>query len=352
MTTPTAMGKLSRRDARRAAQGQGRLELLFVPVVLALLLLYLGLTAEGFFTADNLINILLQGSILALVSFGMTYVILAGELDLSVGSGVALASVVSALAIRDSGSVALGVLAAIGVGLGIGLFNGLVVTRLEVPSFIATLGTLVIAHGIALALTNGAVIGPLPQGIGSLASDSFLGVRWLVWLVAAVFIVLYLLQSRTTFGIKVKAVGGNREAARLSAIKIDRVRIGCFIIVGICAAIGGLAVTARVQSGQPNTGTLLALTAIAAVVVGGTSLTGGRGSVGRTLWGVLLLTVLDNGLDVKGVNPDVKSVIIGIVFIAAASVDFIRRGLTRRQATASAEVEVEPEPRPQTTGTT
>jgi ribose/xylose/arabinose/galactoside ABC-type transport system permease subunit len=269
---------LSRRR-ERWSPADGWIDLLFVPAILLVLLVYLSISADGFLDKDNLTNVLLQGSILALVAFGMTFLILAGELDLSVGSGVALVSVVAALVMRDSGSVGLGVLAGLGAGAALGLANGLIVTKLEVPAFIATLGTLVIAHGIALALTNGAVIGPVPEGIGSLARDTFLGVRWLIWLVVAVFVALYLLQRRMTFGITVMSVGGNREAARLSGINVDRVRMLCFVLAGATVGIAGIALTSRVSSGQPNAGSLLALTAIAAVVVGGTSLIGGRGSV-------------------------------------------------------------------------
>jgi ribose/xylose/arabinose/galactoside ABC-type transport system permease subunit len=335
-----ATARLLRRDHRTepGSGGEGLVDMLFVPAILAALLLYLSISADGFLETDNLTNIILQGATLAIVAFGITFLILAAELDLSVGSGVALVSVVGALVMRDTGSVGLGVLAGIGSGVALGLVNGLVVTKLEVPSFIATLGTLVIAHGIALALTNGAVIGQLPSGIGSLASDKFLGLRWLVWLVVAAFVGLYLLQRKTTFGIKVMSVGGNREAARLSGINVDRVRLMCFVLTGATVGVAGIALTSRVESGQPNAGGLLALTAIAAVVVGGTSLNGGRGSVAKTLWGVLLLSVLDNGLDVKGVNADMKEAVIGAVFIAAASVDFIRSRLRRRAADVSPQI--------------
>jgi ribose/xylose/arabinose/galactoside ABC-type transport system permease subunit len=313
--------------------GEGLLNLLFVPMIVAGLVIWLSLSAKGFLQTANITDLLLQAAILGIVSFAMTFVILAGELDLSVGAGVALVSVTSALAMRDSGSIALGVLAGIGTGLALGIVNGLIVTRLDVPAFIATLGTLVIAQGIALYLTNGQVIGPVPPGIGSLANSSFLGVRWLIWLTLAVFVALYLLQHKTTFGARVMAVGGNREAARLSAVNVNWIRFMCFALTGVAVGIAGIALTSQVQSGQPNAEGTLSLSAIAAVVVGGTSLTGGRGSVGKTLWGVLLLGVLDNGLDVKGVSPDIKQVIIGTVFIAAASVDFLRRRWTfgRRQ---------------------
>jgi ribose transport system permease protein len=335
MTSTLTERTRRRRAAERRGPAEGWLDVLFVPAILLALLVYLSLSADGFLDTDNLTNIILQGSILAVVAFGMTFVILAGELDLSVGSGVALVSVVAALVMRDTGSVLLGVLAGFGSGVVLGFVNGVIVTRLEVPSFIATLGTLVIAHGIALALTNGAVIGQLPESIGALASDRFLGIRWLIWLVAVVFVALYLLQRKTTFGIRVMSVGGNREAARLSGINVDNVKLMCFVLSGATVGIAGIALTSRVSSGQPNAGGLLALTAIAAVVVGGTSLLGGRGSVAKTLWGVLLLSVLDNGLDVKGVNTEIKQAVIGAVFIAAASVDFIRRRLRRKGADLS-----------------
>lgn len=327
---PTGFRGFADRILQRS-QAESWVDLLFVPVVLIALLIWLSATTDGFLNHQNVTNILQQGAILAIVAFGMTYVILAGELDLSVGAGVALVSVIVALVSRDTGSVGLALLAGLGTGAALGLFNGLLVTKLEIPSFIATLGTLVIAGGIALALTNGAVIGQLPDGIGTLASDTFLGLKLLIWLSIIVFVVLLLIQTRTTFGAALMAVGGNSEAARLSGVRVDRVRLLAFVILGITVGIAGFALTSRVDSGQPNAGGLLALTSIAAVVIGGTSLLGGRGSVARTLGGVLLIAVLENGLDVKGVQVDLKQVVIGMVFIAAASVDFIRRSVQVRR---------------------
>lgn len=338
---PTGEAPSSRRSLKSMANGwlersqsESWIDLLFLPVVLILLIAFFGIITDGFLNSTNLTTILVQGSILAIVAFGMTYLLLAAELDLSVGAGVALVSVVSALVMRDSGSIFLGVLAGLGAGAAMGAFNGIVVTKLRVPSFIATLGTLVIAQGIALALTDGAVIGGLPPAINNLAADKFLGLRWLVWLMLAVFVVLALLQTRTSFGAKLMAVGGNAEVARLSGINVDRIRMLSFIIVGITVGIAGIALTSRVETGQPNAGNLLALTSIAAVIVGGTSLLGGRGSVYRTMGGVLLIAVLDNGLDVAAVNSDLKQVIIGTVFIGAASADFVRRQIQSRKEEA------------------
>lgn len=332
------------RRTRDRVRGDGWGDVLFVPAVLLALVVYLSVANEFFLTSINITNVLIQASILAIVAFGLTFVILAGELDLSVGSGVALVSVIAAMAMRDTGSILLGILAAVGVGVGIGLINGLIVTRLEVPSFIATLGMLTIAHGVALALTDGAVVSGVPRSLGNLVNEGFLGVRWVLWLVIAVFAALYFVQSQTSFGVRVFAVGGNREASRLSAIPVARVRLLCFVITGLTVGIAGLVLTARVQSGQPNAGGLLGLTAIAAIVVGGTNLLGGRGSISRTLWGVLLIAVLENGLQLEGVNDDLRQVIIGAVFIAAASVEFFRRQMRRRARAAVAADSSDPPP--------
>jgi ribose transport system permease protein len=313
-------------------KGDGWADVLFVPFVLLALALYLTFSTEFFLTSLNLTNLLTQAAVLAVVAFGLTFVILCGELDLSVGASMALASVVGAMVMRDhGGSIILGLLATLGIGVLIGLINGLVVTKLEVPSFIATLGMMTIAAGVALALTNGAVVGGVPPSIGGLVTDSFLGVRWVLWLVLAVFFALFFVQAQTGFGVRVFAVGGNREASRLSAIPVDRIRVLCFLITGFCVGIAAFILLARVQSGQPNAGDLLSLTAIAAIVVGGNNLLGGRGSISRTFWGVLLIAVLTNGLQLKGIDDSIQQIIIGVVFIAAASADFVRRQLRRRR---------------------
>jgi ribose/xylose/arabinose/galactoside ABC-type transport system permease subunit len=330
-------GAFSRASWRRRVnrvKGDGWGDVLFVPLVLLALILYLSFANEFFLTELNITNILLQATVLAIVAFGLSFVIFAGELDLSVGAGVALVSVIAAIVMRDTGSIPLGVLAALGVGATVGVINGLIVTKLQVPSFIATFGMLTIAQGVALALTDGATISGVPQALGNLPNESFLGIRWAIWLAIGVFAVLFFVQTQTSFGVRVFAVGGNREASRLSAIPVDRVVLLCFVITGLAVGLGGLVLTARVQSGQPNAGGLLALTAIAAIVVGGNNLLGGRGSISRTLWGVLLLAVLENGLQLEGVDTDLQRVVIGVVFIAAASVEFFRRRLRKRARAA------------------
>lgn len=328
--SPSRPNVQARSRSNRAGQA---FDLLFVPAVLLLLCLYLTLTNSAFLTTINLTNVLSQATILAIVAFGITFVILAGELDLSGGTGSALASVLGAKVMVDHHSIALGVLAALAFGLALGLVNGLLVTRIEVPSFIATLGTFIICGGIALALTNGGVISGLPSSVASFSNASLLGLPLLVWATVVLFLVLYFVQRQTTFGVRMLAVGGNPEAARLSGIPVKRIKLILFVVSGVATALAGLALLVRVQSGQPNANQTLALEAIAAVVVGGTSLLGGRGSVVRTMWGVLLIAVLRNGLDLIGISEDLKQVVIGVVFIVAASVDFLRRQLTRRRVT-------------------
>ncbi|MGI8557838.1 MAG: ABC transporter permease [Solirubrobacteraceae bacterium] len=325
-----AAALLSRRLAR--ARVEGWWELAIVPAALLLLGIVLTATSSVFLTSENLTNILLQGAALAAMSFGVTFVMLAGDLDLSVGTGAALCSVVGAFIMRDTGSVLLGALAGIGIGLAIGLVNGLVVTILQAPSFIATLGMLVIAEGVALALTNGGVVTGLPLSSGNLAYDTFLGLPYIVWIVfVVVFAVLFFIQSQTAFGIRVFAVGGNREAARLAAIPVSRVRVLAFVISGFTMGVAGLVFTTRVESGQPSAGTSLELYTVAAIVLGGTSLYGGKGSLVRTMWGVLFIVTLQNGLDLNAVNDDVKQIVIGAVLILAASTDFMRTRLRRRK---------------------
>ncbi len=308
----------------------GGLDTLFVPVVLLVVCVWLSATSAVFLSTGNLRNLLDQMVMLAIVSFGGTFVILARQIDLSVGAGAAVVSVVGAGVMNATGSIPTALAVGVGVGVLVGVANGLVATVFEVPSFIGTLGMMVILRGLALHWTNGGIISGLPHAFDQLASARFGGLDYIVWLMVLVFVVLYVVQKQTTFGLRVFAVGGNPEAARLAGIPVKRVRFLTFAISGVTMGLAGLALLARTESGQPNGAYLLELYSVAAVVMGGTSLFGGRGSITRTLWGVLLIEVLQNGLDLNGVGFDFQQIIIGLVFIAAASVDFVRRRLAGR----------------------
>lgn len=327
----------SRDEARKRGFGtwiiDGVLDAAFVPVVIVILVVVLSIASPVFLTPANISNVLAQTVILALVAFGATFVVLVREIDLSLGAGTAFVSVVAALVMMATGSVPLGLIAGVLAGIAIGAINGFLVTVLEVPSFIATLAMLVILRGAALALTDGGVISGLPPQLAEVSALAPLGLPGIVWVMAIAFLGLLVLERQTTFGIRVFAVGGNAEAARLSGIRANRTRFLTFVLSGLMIGFAGITLTTRVNSGQPNGGQLLELFAVAAIVMGGTSLAGGRGSVARTLFGVLLIAILRNGLTLAGMSYDIQQAIIGTVFILAASVDFIRRQVRRRQKT-------------------
>ena len=312
------------------------LDTAFVPLVFFILFIWLSFSTDVFFTQRNLENVLSQMVILAIVAFGSTFVILTGDLDLSVGAGTALISVVIAKAMTSTGSVTVGVLAGLGAGILLGLTNGFLVAFLGIPAFIATLGTLVILRGLALQMTDGGVVAGLPDAFEKFSDGEFLGQDLIVWMMVAVFLALLLMERKTSFALKIFAVGGNRDAARIAGVRVAWIRLSVFVLSGFTTALAGLALTARVESGQPNASQLLELFAIAAIVMGGTSLGGGRGSVAKTAFGVGLIVVLRNGLDIRSVKFDTQQIIIGAVFIAAASVDFVRVRASRRAALKAA----------------
>lgn len=332
--------EMRRRTQRLRADGS-LLDVLFVPVLIVVLVVWLTTTTDVFLTSINLSNILVQTSLLAVVAFSLTLVILAGEFDLSVGSVVSLSGVIGAYVMAETGSIPLGFAAGLALGVLVGTLNGVIVTVVKAPSFIVTLGSLVICAGLAQAISGASLIS-LPDSAG-IVQGELLGVSRLIWIMGVGFLAVFFIQSETRFGVQLRAIGSNREAARLSGLPVDRVRVAAFALSGLGAGIGGMMVTSRVLAGQPNAGTGLELTAVAAVVVGGTSIYGGRGSVGRTLMGILLLAVLGNGLDLKGVGPDLQNAISGGVLILAASADFFRRALSRRRLRARpAEAAIEP----------
>ena len=297
----------------------------FVPVILLVLIVALAILSPYFFSARNFTEILLQAAILGIVSVGTTFVIVGGDLDLSIGANVALSGVICGMAMNATHNIALGIAAGLGCGVLIGLINGVISTRLHVPAFVATPGMLVIGQGVALTLTNGSSISNLPDAFGALANGQFLGLPGLVWWMFLTFIAGYLLLHRTVYGIRTFAVGGNREAARLAGIRVDSVRIANFVVSGLTGGIGGVLLAARVQAAQPTGGEIFTLYATAAVILGGTSLYGGRGSIWRTLLGVALIALLQNGLELLGVPYSNQQVAVGIVFIIAASSELIRR---------------------------
>jgi ribose transport system permease protein len=278
--------------------------------------LVLGLTTEAFLTPGNLGNVLRQNAFTAVLAAGMSFAILTGGIDLSVGSVVALAGVLCADVLSRGLGVGTGIGVGLLVGLAVGLVNGLAVTRLRVPPFVVTLAMMLVARGGAYKYTDARTISGLPQGFVSL-SHGLVPVA----IMAAVFALAWLLLMRTPFGRHVYATGGNREAAWLAGIRIDRVLLAVYALCGLCAGLAGVLVAARLNAGYPKAGEFYELDAVTAVVVGGTSLFGGRGSIWGTLAGAFFIGILNNGLNLFQVEPYDQMIVKGAVLLAAASLD-------------------------------
>jgi ribose transport system permease protein len=291
-----------------------------LPLVVVALIGFFATASEVFLSIPNFQNIGVAAAALAAVSFGQTFAILTAGLDLSVGSTVALASVIGAFAMRDHGITA-GMLAALLTGSAVGIFNGLVITQFRVFPFIATLATLSIASGLALSLSGGVPVTGLPVVFTDLAYEVILGVPVPVVIAVLVLIVSYLILRYTRIGRRMYAVGGNEQAARLSGIRIEGVKLAAYTLSGFCAGIGSIILTARVGSGQPALGVSLPLESVAAVVLGGVSLFGGRGSVIGVAFGVLFVSILSNGLNLLNVSSYTQMMVIGGALILAVALD-------------------------------
>lgn len=283
--------------------------------------------ADGFLSGDNLLNVGRQVALLGIMAVGMTFVIIAGEIDLSVGSIYALGSIVCGLLLGDGVAWWLAVLAGVGSGLAIGVINGVVTARLLIPSFIVTLGTLSVARGLTLIISDGSPISlddtmPSVSTFGLLGSGKFLGlIPMQLLFMLIVFAIGAVLLARTTIGLRTFATGGNEEASRLAGIDTARVKIFAFALTGALAAFAGILGLSFLSYVQGVTGQGLELSVIAAVIIGGTALSGGSGSMGRTLIGVLIIGVLQNFLALMNVSSFWQTLIVGVVIIVAAGLD-------------------------------
>jgi ribose transport system permease protein len=313
-------------DASRLHSVLAWREAYFVPLMLVALVVVLSHLSDVFFTPRNLGQILIQAVVLGIAAVGVTFVIVAGDLDLSIGSTVALSGVVAAYGMTSvTSSVLVGTLLGLLTGICVGIVNGLLTAYLNVPAFISTLGVGVVATGLALYVTSGLTVAGLPPAFQALATTRILGLESMVWLMLLTFAVGAVVLHRTVFGSAVFATGGNREAAYMVGIPVARVRFANFVIAGACGGLGGVLLTSRILASQPGAGTTLTLFATAAVILGGTSIIGGSGSMLRSAFGVLLIAVVQNGLAVLGVDYALQQVAVGLVFILAACSEVLRR---------------------------
>lgn len=286
-----------------------------------LIIIVLSIVSSDFLTVGNIFNVLRQISINALIAFGMTFVILTGGIDLSVGSILALSSSLTAGLMVGGVNTWLAVLMGLVGGALMGMINGLLITKGKVAPFIATLATMTIFRGLTLVYTEGRPITGFKDGFAFLGKGYFLQIPMpIIWMIVS-FVVLYIILKHTTFGRRVYALGSNEEATWLSGINTTKIKIMVYSISGLLAAVSGIILTSRLNSAQPTAGASFELDAIAAVVLGGTSLSGGKGWLVGTLIGAMIIGVLSNGLNLMNVSSFYQQVVKGVVILIAVLLD-------------------------------
>ncbi len=323
MSDITAAAHAGERTWNAAALQRAALRYALV-IILAIFIVVLAVSNRSFLTVSNANVILIQVAANALLATGATFVILTGGIDLSVGSIVGLSGVVAALLAQNDGALTCAEAVALGVAAGgaIGAFNGALVAIAKVPPFVATLGNMTVASGLAFVFSDGQPISGLSDEFLSL-SGTIRGLSIPVAIMIVVVALAWLVLSRTRFGMHIYAVGGNAHAARVAGVNLRTTRFAVYTISGVLAGIAGVLLAARATAGIANSGTGYELNAIAAAVIGGISLAGGRGSLIGTIFGFLIIGVLDNGLNIVNVSPFYQLIVKGLIIIGAVFVDSV-----------------------------
>ena len=292
-------------------------------VALIILIVFVSVLNPAFLQVNNLLNLMRQLIINGFIALGMTFVILTGGIDLSVGSTLALTSAIFAGLLQGGMPTILAILISLGLGLVLGLLNGILITKGKLAPFIVTLATMTIFRGLTLVYMDGRPIaGPKDDfAFQFLGKGQFFGIPFQVILFIIAYLILWILLTKTSYGRKIYAVGGNEKASFISGIKIDKVKILVYVISALMAVLSGLVLTSRLNSAQPTAGSAYEMDAIAAVVLGGTSMTGGSGSLTGTLIGILILGVLNNGLNLLGVSSFYQQIVKGVVILIAVLID-------------------------------
>lgn len=303
-------------DRHRVA---GFLQAYAVLVIGVILIIMLSLLSDSFLTLRNLQNILNQNAPLAIMASAMTLVIIGGGFDLSVAAIFAVAGVTAAWVALNLDPY-VGLLVAPLVGAALGLINGVVITRLNVHSFLATIATSLVFKGVAIVISDGRLIPVRIDEFTWLGRDKFLGVFIAVYVLVAFALILTFVLNRTTLGRKIFSVGGNEEAAILSGIRTDRIKVATFVIAGLAAGLAAAISVSRISMGQASAGAGMELQAIAAVILGGTSIYGGVGAVWRSVAGVLLLALINNGFNILNADPFYRDLTTGLVILGAVGI--------------------------------
>ena len=302
----------------KAKFGQFRQSTVFYPLIgLIVVSLVMVFASDSFLSYSNLSNVARQISVIGIIAVGMTFAIITGGIDLSVGAVMALSGTIAAGLMAKGVDARLALMVCIGISLVFGMCNGALVAFARMPPIIVTLATMGIARGLALMYTSGYPINGLPEWVKFFGSGTVLGVQAPIIIMLMVYLFAWVLLERTAFGRYVFAIGGNEQAARLSGIRVPVYKMLVYTVGEFTVGIAAIVITSRLMSGQPNAGVGFEMDAIAAVVMGGTSIAGGRGSVIGTLLGALLLGVLNNGLNMMGMDPYVQNVIKGGIILLA-----------------------------------
>ncbi len=295
-------------------------------IALLVLIVLFSILSPFFLSMDNLVTVMMQTITTAVLGFGMTYVIIAGDIDFSVAPTLAMSSVIVATLLANGYPTIMCCLAGVCFGMILGLVNGLLVTKLTLPSFVATIGTQMAIRGLALVFTDSRAvyISSRPE-FRMLAQGRFLGIQYPVYIMLIVALIATFILRKTVIGRYVYAVGSNKEAARLSGISVNKVRIFAFTFSAAMASIAGVITTARVNSGQPSIAVGYEAYAVAAAVIGGVSMSGGHGRIFGTLIGAVIIGILTNGLNLIGVSTQWQQVATGLTLIIAVYLDIIRQ---------------------------
>ncbi|TNC25472.1 ABC transporter permease [Amycolatopsis alkalitolerans] len=331
MTVDTATDTASTTAATKAARRGGRVRDYGIVVALLAIVLALSLSTSTFLSTSNMINLLDQCSVVGLLAAGATICIMSGVFDLTASASLAVSAIIGVQAGRQFGVLA-GFAAAVVAGALLGLVTGTVVVRSGVHSFIATLATSIVYRGLAVIVTAGSIVYPLAgsqEDFAMLTWPSIGGLTSATIVFLVVVGAIWVLVSATTFGRRVYAVGGNAEAARLSGIRVGQVRIAAYVVSGICSALAGLILASRAGSAQSSMATGMELSAIAAAVIGGTSILGGEGAIWRGVVGALLLTLIGNGFNLLGWDTTYQQVVQGCLILLAVTVDRYLRKKSR-----------------------
>lgn len=318
-TTPEP-AKADDSGTRVGGRGVGALRDYGILFSFVLLFIVLSVASPVFLSSRNLLNVLDQSATIGIIAAGGTLVMIAGGLDLSTGAIFALTGVIASK-YADSIGIVPAMLLALFLAVVLGWINGLLATKGRINSIIATLGTGIVFRGIALAVTAGFLFRVESDGFTTLGRGTALGMRYSSWMFLLIVAITWFLLSRTAFGRYIYASGGNQEAARLSGVRVHRIRIITFVVSAACAGIAGLLVASRVATGQADSGIGLEITAIAAIVIGGTSIAGGEGAIWRTVLGVLLLTLVGNGFNLLNIDPIYQQIFQGAIILVAVGID-------------------------------